>query len=293
MKLKNYLQERAVEIEKQLSQLVPDSNVPYQLLFDAARYTLLNGGKRIRPILTLATAEMYKIDPAIALTAACSLEMVHCYSMIHDDLPCMDNDDFRRGKPTLHKKYGEGYAVLAGDYLLTHAFEVLSEDEYLSIEKKIQLIRLLAKSSGGHGMIGGQVMDLLSEDQMADLETLEILHQKKTGALITAAILFGAIIGNAKSEEISLLTSFGNQIGLAFQVMDDILDVTAGDKKRGSKHSSDLNNQKSTYVSLLGLKKAKECADQLFKSSQKTLEQLPQNTDTLQDLAHFIVNRKF
>ncbi len=293
MKLEDYLTKKTTLIEKQLSLLLPESEAPYQLLFEAARYTLLGGGKRIRPILALSTAEMYGACNERVLTAACSLEMIHCYSMVHDDLPCMDDDDFRRGKPTLHKKYGEGYAVLAGDFLLTHAFEILSKDQNLSNDQKVRLIALLSESSGGHGMIGGQVMDLLSEEQMADLQTLEILHQKKTGALITASILFGAIIGEAKENEISLLATFGNQIGLAFQVMDDILDITAGDKKRGSASSSDLNNKKSTYVSLLGLDKAKETAEKLVQNAQKTLDQLPYNTEVLGKLAHYIINRSY
>lgn len=290
-KLKNYFKQQTTKIETHLSNLVPEKEKPYKLLFQAARYSLLNGGKRIRPILTLATTEMFQVDPQTSLTAACALEMIHTYSMIHDDLPCMDNDDFRRGKPSLHKQFDEGYAVLTGDFLLTHAFEVLSKEPLLSSEKKLKLLTIMAKCSGGDGMIGGQVMDLLSEQQPIDLKTLELLHSKKTGALITTAILFGAIIGNANSVDKQNLFSFGQKIGLAFQVMDDILDVTAYEQKRGSPHSSDVNKQKSTYVSLLGLKKAKATVSSLFQSAQSILKQLPLETSTLETLAYYIVNR--
>lgn len=278
-------------IEQRLDQLVPRQNGPHQHLFEAARYSLLGAGKRLRPILTLVTTEMLGGHIPDALSAACTLEMIHTYSLIHDDLPCMDNDDYRRGKLTVHKKYSEGHAVLTGDYLLTYAFEILATDSTLSAEQKVKLMAILAKRSGGNGMIGGQVMDLAYEGQQIDLAALQALHSRKTGDLMTAAIEFGGILAHAQEAHLHKLQTFGENIGLAFQVIDDILDFTNSQAKHGRAVSSDLINRKSTYVTLLGLDKARACAQEFYDQACKALSTLPFNTASLIELADFILQR--
>lgn len=194
MDITNYLASRGKLVEQQLDKLIPEKAVPYNSLFRAARYSLLIGSKRLRPILALATAETFGGDLESALSPACALEMIHKYSLIHDDLPCMDDDDFRSGHPSLHKVFPEGHAVLAGDFLLTQAFQILAEDPQLTSDKKVRLVSILARRSGGDGMIGGQVMDLEFEGIPIDLETLQFIHRNKTGAMITASIEFGGVL---------------------------------------------------------------------------------------------------
>jgi geranylgeranyl diphosphate synthase type II len=287
----NYLQEKSQQVEQQLEKLIPESNTAYQQLFKAARYSLMSGGKRLRPILALATAETFNCNIENALSPACSLEMVHTYSLIHDDLPCMDNDDFRRGKPTLHKTFPEGHAVLTGDFLLTYAFETLANSPNLTPSQKLDLIRLLAESSGSQGMIGGQVMDLEAEGKNIDLETLSQIHRHKTGALITASILFGGIIANIPLPQLNTLRSFGEKIGLAFQIIDDVLDITHSQQKHGKNISSDITNQKSTYVSLIGIPASQNLALSLSQSALQNLQSLPINPSLLSQLTSFILHR--
>ncbi len=289
----HYLETQSQLIEKHLDHLIPPHHGPQQLLFEAARYALLGGGKRLRPILTLATTQMLKGDLSLAISPACTLEMIHTYSLIHDDLPCMDNDDYRRGKLTVHRKYSEGHAVLTGDFLLTHAFEILATDERLGTDKRVQLMTILARHSGSEGMIGGQVMDIASEGKQISLDTLSLLHRKKTGALITAAIEFGGVISNANLLHLNLLRQFGEAIGLAFQIIDDILDVTSSQAKHGRAIASDVMNKKSTYVSLLGLEQAQSYALDFYNQALKALKPLPYDTSLLIGLAEFMIQRKY
>lgn len=289
--METYLREKSSLIDAEMERLLPEKEKPYQQLLKAARYSLMGGGKRIRPILALATLEALGGDEKASLSAICSLEMVHTYSLIHDDLPCMDDDDFRRGKPTLHKMYPEGHAVLAGDFLLTYAFEILAVDPFLSPVQKVELIKILAQSSGGDGMIGGQIMDIEAEGKKIDFEKLQTIHRFKTGKMITASILFGGILANGTKESMNLLKQFGEEIGLAFQIVDDILDVTSSGQKHGI--ASDQANHKATYVSLLGLEKAEKEADALLKSALDKLQQLPYNLLRLKQLAEFIVKRDY
>ena len=289
--ISHYLQTQRHLIEERLEQLISPRHGHYQHLFEAARYAILDGGKRLRPIMALATAQMFGIDPQIGLSAACTLEMVHTYSMIHDDLPCMDDDDFRRGKLTVHRKYNDGHAVLTGDYLLTYAFEVLAADPHLSADKKVKLIRTLAYRIGSDGMIGGQVMDLAFEGKNISLDTLRLLHQNKTGALITAAVEFGGIIANATEIQLNYLRQFGESIGLAFQIVDDILDVTSSQMKHGRQMASDLINDKSTYVTLLGLDQADAYAREHYQKATQALQNLPFNSTLLVQLANYALNR--
>lgn len=288
-----YLQAQSQIIEQELNRLVPVRHGPYQHLFESARYALLGGGKRLRPILTLTTTRMLEGDPQLALIPACTLELIHAYSMIHDDLPCMDNDDYRRGKLTVHRKYSEGHAVLTGDFLLTYAFEVLATHPHLSPDKKSQLIATLAHRSGSEGMIGGQVMDLAYEGKKVPLDTLRLLHCNKTAALITAAIEFGGIISNATTSQMDCLRQFGEAIGLAFQVIDDILDVTSSQTKHGKAIASDIRNEKSTYVSLLGIDHAQAYALNFYNQAIKALKPLSYDTSLLIGLADFILQRKY
>lgn len=288
----HYIHTQGKLIEQELERLVPMRHGPYQQLFEASRYALLGGGKRLRPILTLTTVRILEGDPRLALTPACTLEMIHTYSMIHDDLPCMDNDDYRRGKLTVHRKYSEGHAVLTGDFLLTYAFEVLATDRHLSADKKAQLIATLARQSGSEGMIGGQVMDLAYEGKKVSLDTLRLLHRNKTAALITAALEFGGIIANASPNQLDCLRQFGECIGLAFQVVDDILDVTSSQAKHGKTIASDIRNEKSTYVSLLGIEQAQSYALNFYNQAVKSLAPLSYDTSLLVGLADFILRRK-
>lgn len=289
MNITDYLKQQSMRVEAHLDSLVPVKKVAHRHLYEAARYSLLGPGKRIRPILTLATNEALGGNESHALTPACALELIHTYSLIHDDLPCMDNDDFRRGKPTLHRVYPEGHAVLTGDYLLTHAFDVLCHSPGLNESQKLQLVATLAQSAGGEGMIAGQVLDISAEGKQIDLTTLQQIHLAKTAALLTAAITFGGVIANASMTQMESLKKFGHHIGLAFQIVDDILDVTACEQKHG--RSSDLNNNKTTYVSLLGLDHARDAASTLLEEAKYHLGQMDADTSRLVALAELIVHR--
>ncbi len=266
-------------IEKTLESLIsPREGALHASLFDAGRYALHSGGKRLRPLLVLATAEAYQAPLERAIVPACALELIHTYSLVHDDLPCMDDDDERRGKPTVHKIYGEGHAVLTGDFLLTYAFQLLSEDKHLSADQKLQLIRCLAFNAGADGMIGGQVVDLLSENKKIDWETLKFMDLYKTAALISTALEFGAIIGGAPPDDYLLLNEIGKNLGLAFQIIDDILD--AGKEE-----------EKTTVLSFLTIEEAEELALSLYKTACDKLKALSVPTPTLSLLAQKLVFR--
>lgn len=280
--LESYLERTRALIDDQLDKLVSlKKGSPYAQLFQAARYTLLAPGKRIRPTLALAIVDALGGTLEHAVSSACTLEMIHAYSLVHDDLPSMDNDDFRRGKPSLHKAFPEGIAILTGDFLLTYVFEILARDRYTSAEQKIQLIEVLSSSAGSEGMIGGQIMDISLEGKDIDLDLLRLIHQKKTGALMTAAAEFGGILGGATMAQMHLLRNFGSEIGLAFQIVDDILDAA----------SVDASKSKATYVTLLGVEQCRACVEDLYNSLLTTLNQLPGDTSYLSALAQQTLNR--
>lgn len=293
MDFKEFIALKTNQIEKQLDKLVSEEDVPHLILLQAARYSLLNGGKRLRPLLTLATVETLGCNSEAALLPACALEMIHTYSLIHDDLPCMDDDDFRRGKPSLHKAFPEGHAVLAGDFLLTYAFDVLAHAEKLSIQQRLKLISIMSRKSGMPGMIAGQVMDLEAEGKTINLEQLQAIHRNKTGAIITAAIEFGGVVAEASEDQMKVLSQFGHDVGLAYQIIDDVLDVTASTKKPGQAIGSDIENGKATYVSLMGLKQAREMAQQLLETSKMAIRSLGKDTRLLEQFADRLVNREF
>lgn len=290
--LEEYLKEKSTLVEGYLNSLLPLQHSLQKELYKAARYAVLEGGKRLRPLFCLAVAELYGVHTEVALPPACALELIHCYSLVHDDLPCMDDDDYRRGKPTVHRKFSEDVAVLTGDFLLTYAFEVLVSSKGLSAETKLHLTSVLARRIGGEGMIGGQLIDTRLCRPLT-LEELVILHSKKTGALLKASFEFGALIANAPKEELTLWKSFGEKIGLAFQIVDDILDVTASEKKHGCKVASDLKKDKTTFYTLLGIEAAKEYAEERFKSAMKDLELIPRQTETIKELARYIIDRTY
>ena len=241
-------------------------------LFEAARYSLFSGGKRLRPLLAMASAVSFGADWSHAIAPASALELIHTYSLIHDDLPCMDNDDFRRGKPTLHKVYPEGHALLAGDFLLNYAFQVISEAPHLSIEQRLQLVTLLSKRGGADGMIGGQAVDLQSKGEKIDWETLQYMHLGKTAALLTASLEFGGIVAKLNEKNQHQLALIGNALGLAFQIVDDILDS----------QDSDVTHDKPTSVTLLGLAKAQTYAEELCNFAKQRLKMLPYPTELLE-----------
>lgn len=269
-------------ISEKLEQLISErKGSPHAPLFEAARYSLLSPGKRLRPLLALTTAEIFGAPLENGLLPACALEMVHTYSLIHDDLPCMDDDDLRRGRPTLHKVYDEGHAVLTGDYLLTYAFEVLAEAPGLTSEQKLQLIALLAQSAGADGMIGGQVVDLASEGKTIDWKTLQFMHLNKTAALITAAVQFGGIVASVSSEDMAALQLFGKHLGLAFQFTDDILDGTG----------SDVVKDKPTALTLLGLESTQKTIRELFASAKLALASLSRPAPALEQIASQLLHR--
>lgn len=292
MDIEQYLQSKRRLIDHQLDILVPENDAPFNQLFKAARYSLLGNGKRLRPILALATCETLGGSEEMALAPVCALELVHAYSLIHDDLPCMDNDDFRRGKPTLHKVFPEGHALLAGDFLLTFAFELLATAPRLTNEQKVKLISILAQKSGSQGMIAGQLMDIEAVEKEISLDLLRYIHQFKTGALITASVEFGAILANASEIQMNILSQFAKEIGLAFQIIDDVLDVTSSEQKHGKTVASDVINKKTTYVALLGLEQSRSTAIKLLESAVHKLKQLSLNTSLLANLAKMIVHRQ-
>lgn len=264
-------------------------------LLEAARWVTLEGGKRLRPRLLIATVEALNGNLELALTPACALEMIHTYSLIHDDLPSMDNDDYRRGKLTLHKKYNEATAILTGDFLLTYAFEILAKTPIsspgLSPKQILDLIQTLAFRSGGEGMILGQLLDLEAEGVSITLENLKLIHRKKSAELLTASLEMGGIIAGATPEMMAELRSLGDEIGLAFQIIDDVIDVTASIEKHGKAVSSDALNGKTTYVSLLGLDGAKKAAYSLLDSSLQRLGSIP-NSERLEEIAISLVRRE-
>lgn len=262
-------------------------------LGDAMRYAVLDGGKRLRPLLVLATSEAVSGDAAAAMRAACSVELIHAYSLVHDDMPCMDNDVLRRGKPTVHVKFGEAQALLAGDALQALAFELLVPgDASVPPGLSVALCRLLALSAGADGMAGGQAVDLASVGKSLDLPSLEAMHRRKTGALLQASVMMGAATGQVSSEATAQLQRFGASLGLAFQVVDDILDVTADSAKLGKTAGKDAACDKPTFVSLMGLESAQQYADRALAEAHDALSQTGLvHRDVLHSLADWVGRR--
>lgn len=289
--LKTYLETSKQSIEQWLSTVLNSPIPEYKRLYEAMNYSLLQGGKRIRPILTKAVLEAMKVDASLYKEFLCALECIHTYSLIHDDLPAMDNDDYRRGNLTNHKVYGDGMAILAGDGLLTYAFQLCSENTTASAEQKIKAIQCLATAAGPEGMVGGQAFDLLSEGKHIPLEELKVLHSGKTGALFNAAIELGLILSNADQAKYAAYMTYANCLGLLFQITDDILDVTGTIEELGKTPGSDIRQDKSTYVSLLGLDEARNKAHVVAQKAHAALATIEDDTHILSAIIDYLMDR--
>ncbi len=284
--------EAASDVEKTLDKLLALGGDPEDRVIEAMRYAVLNGGKRIRPFMVLSSAEIFGVDRSSALRAAAAVEMVHCYSLVHDDLPAMDNDDLRRGKPTCHKKFDEATAILAGDALLTLAFEVLSEDEtHQDAKVRADLVLALAEAAGERGMVGGQMLDLLAETTDFNMPEITRMQRMKTGMLISVACEMGAILGHASDNARHALHAYAHDLGLAFQIADDLLDVEGSVEQVGKMTGKDEAAGKTTFVSLLGVERAREQAVMLSDQAAQHLEIFGEKSDLLKRLARFVVER--
>jgi geranylgeranyl diphosphate synthase type II len=291
--LKAYLEDRQNIVEEALYRYLPEDGIPAEI-YKAVRYSVFNGGKRIRPILCLAAAEAVGGDLVPAMPVACALELIHTYSLIHDDLPSMDNDDFRRGKPTCHKVFGENIAILAGDALLTEAFSLLSRAEKVmfSAERRLAIIQEIADAAGIGGMVGGQALDVISEKSGADQKILQEIHRRKTGALIVAAVKSGAMIFNAGKDKIQSLTEYGMNVGQAFQIADDILNVEGDSELMGKGTGSDAALNKVTYPSMFGMETAKEKLAEHIEAAVASLSGFGERAMPLIVIARYIKERK-
>jgi len=288
------LQVKASKVEEALNSYLPPADTYPTVIHEALRYSITAGGKRLRPVLTLAAAETLGKDPGPVIPAACAIELIHTYSLVHDDLPAMDNDDYRRGKLTSHKIYGEAMAILVGDSLLTLAFELLTRtgtDEGISPDKVLKVISEVAQACGTGGLIGGQVADLVFENKPIKAPDLDYIHSHKTGALYRVAVRSGAILSGASAKEIKDLTEYADNLGLAFQIIDDILDVEGDAEKLGKPIGSDEKNMKATYPSLYGLTAAKEKAREIAMQAEMALEPFGTNARFMRELLHFILSR--
>jgi len=293
--LERYLEERRLFVDEALERYLPGAGESPKEIHEAVRYSIFAGGKRLRPILVLAAAEAAGGQVEQALSAAAAIEMIHTYSLIHDDLPAMDDDDFRRGRPTCHKVYGEAMAILAGDALLTQAFILLSGEPApanSNPDARLRVIHEIAMAAGSKGMVGGQVVDMLHEDREVDLPTLQYLHTHKTGALIRGCLRVGGMLASAGSEQLDALTRYGERIGLAFQIVDDILDLEGNLEALGKQAGSDLRKNKATFPALLGIEESRRWAHRLVSEAQQSLVVFGDRGATLGAIADFVVMRR-
>jgi geranylgeranyl diphosphate synthase type II len=295
MNITDYLERKRVEVDRVLDEVVPTATTPPEVLHESIRYSLMAGGKRIRPILALAAAEAIGPPPPGLLAVACSLELIHTYSLIHDDLPAMDNDDYRRGKPTNHKVYGEAIAILSGDALLTMAFDLCSRPDLMKgcdPARQIRIIHELAYGSGTMGMVGGQVLDIQAENRDIDLPTLQNIHKHKTGMLIRAAVRMGAIAAGATDRQLDAMTGYAEDVGLAFQIADDVLNVTGTREELGKNPNTDAERGKKTYPTFCGVDGAKKLADDCVARAIGQLSSFSPSADPLRAIARYITSRR-
>lgn len=274
-------------VNHRLEELLNVSLIPQARLIEAAKYAVLHDGKRLRPLLILSVLQDYHIPIEKGLDPACSIELLHNYSLIHDDLPCMDNDDFRRGRPTLHKVFPESLAVLTGDFLLTYAFEVLTNTSLLLDQQKLQLVKILSKRAGLHGMIGGQVVDIESEGQMISWETLHFMHLHKTAALFMACLEIGGIIASVPQNDFKVLQMAGKALGVSFQIINDLFDEKTPEKSP----TSDITNNKATALTMLGKGQAQEKAASLLEQALKELNELSVPANTIKTLIQQLLDK--
>ena len=295
MEIKSYLSHQRLLVDETLASLLPPPDNALAPHFAALNYSLTAGGKRVRPILCLATAEAlgHAIPPRL-MPLVCALECIHTYSLIHDDLPAMDDDALRRGKPTNHMIYGEAGAILAGDGLLTFAFELLSRPELADLllpTEQLRIIQLVAQAIGSQGMVGGQALDMAAEEQAISLPALQMIHRCKTGALITASVQTGAILGRASEAQFQALTAYGNHIGLAFQIVDDLLDVLGTTEQLGKASGADAKHSKATYPAFFGVEETRGKARETVQAAIECLSIFDQAADPLRELARYIYSR--
>ncbi|HXM96312.1 MAG TPA: farnesyl diphosphate synthase [Candidatus Dormibacteraeota bacterium] len=292
MRLPAFFEEDRLAVDATLDRLLPAEATPPSSIHTAMRYSVLAGGKRIRPILCLESARIFTADVTPALHPACAIEFIHAYSLIHDDLPALDNDDLRRGKPTSHKKFGEAIAILAGDALLTLAFETIGATP-VDAERRVAIVNEVGASAGTvNGMVGGQVADLEAEGQQIDPKLLEYIHLSKTAALIRASVAAGALCAGARAEDVARLRRFGETIGWAYQVTDDILDVEESSAALGKTAGKDLEQQKATYPAVHGLERSKEIASDLAIQALLELAPYAERASRLREIVEFLVVRR-
>jgi geranylgeranyl diphosphate synthase type II len=294
MNIKAYLKKKRAIVDKSLEAVVPPAVTFPPTVFEAMRYSLFAGGKRIRPILAIAAAESLGAKTAGLLPLAGALELIHTYSLIHDDLPAMDNDDLRRGRPTCHKVYGDAIAILAGDGLLNMAYEILSDPRRLKAvpaNRMLSIIAEISRASGVFGMVGGQVVDMESEGREVDFPTLEYIHTHKTGALLRSSVRVGAIYARASEKRLRALTRYGEYAGLAFQIADDILDVTGTQEEIGKDVGSDLKKGKKTFPGFYGLEESRRRAQEVSERAVRALKDFDGKADPLRELARYIITR--
>ncbi len=296
MEIKSYLNEQRIVVEQAFDSYIPAAEGVFQDHIKALRYSLLGGGKRVRPILCLAAARAVGGDRTIEtdlLPIACALECIHTYSLIHDDLPAMDNDDLRRGKPTNHVLFGEAGAILAGDGLLTWAFDLLSDPAHSSLdaEKRLRIIHIIARAAGSLGMVGGQALDIANENSTFPFETLQTIHRSKTGALITASVLAGGIGAGADTAQLDALKLYGEKIGLAFQIVDDLLNATATTEQLGKAAGSDAELGKATYPAYFGIEETRRRAMAAIQEAKTALSDFDSYAEPLRMLADYIYTR--
>ncbi|WP_263701561.1 (2E,6E)-farnesyl diphosphate synthase [Bacillus thuringiensis] len=287
-----FLKESKTFVEEKLVSYANELQCP-NVLREAMAYSLEAGGKRLRPLLLFATLQAFGKEKNLGVGAACALEMIHTYSLVHDDLPCMDDDDLRRGKPTNHKVFGEAMAVLAGDGLLTYAFQVIMayEQKEISAEKKVRLVLELAKAAGPEGMVGGQVADMEAEGKQLTIDELEYIHKHKTGKLLEFAVLAGSILSDATEEQEEKLLDFAKYIGLAFQIRDDILDVEGTEEEIGKPIGSDVSNEKSTYTTLFTVDRAKDILEETIAKAKDSIGSLQLQDEYLLSICDLIAKR--
>ena len=297
MDIRRYIETRRKQVDTALEKYLPAEQGTLAEHIKAMRYSLFAGGKRVRPILCLAAAESVKdFDndfPETVMLAACALECIHTYSLIHDDLPAMDDDDLRRGKPTNHKVFGEAGAILAGDSLLTYAFELLSRDaqQALPARDRLAIISIISKAVGPEGMVGGQFLDLTHEGKEVDYGMLREIHSRKTGALITASVQTGGVLGNSTPEQFEALTRYGLKIGLAFQIIDDLLNVEGTAEQLGKAAGSDAARNKATYPALFGAARTRKKAEEAVGEALAALDGFDERASMLRELAQYIISR--
>lgn len=292
MTLEAFLEDARKRVDEALEAALPVSSEAPERLHQAMRYSVLGGGKRIRPALVLATSRALRGDSESAMPAALAVELIHAYSLVHDDLPSMDNDDLRRGQPTCHRAFDEATAILAGDALQALAFRLLSEPDTHTGTQQLRMIRILSEAAGHNGMVGGQALDLAATGGQLTVSDLERMHRRKTGALIEASVMLGALAAGCHNENtLAAVHNYGGAIGLAFQVKDDLLDDEGQTEVMGKPQGSDLDRNKPTYSSLLGRERANRMLEELHRQALTSLEAIPGEPQLLHDLAEFVIRR--